>query len=162
HHKTFAGASFVLNPSTIGFVMATYQLELGDASKPYRHVPMFDAKTAGRVVAGESIGDVSRIRLPVDPLEQGPDRPHPLGLVAGAAHGCEAATLRGEERVYADSWGLKASTTDMRLLFDIGSKVTMGPHLRFNIQSPVDFWRLAYVARPTANGWLLPTYRTGD
>ena len=60
------------------------------------------------------------------------------------------------------SWGLKSSTTDARFLLDLSKAVRVGPHARFNIQGPVDFWQRAYVAKQTSEGWELPKYRAGD
>jgi hypothetical protein len=63
------------------------------------------------------------------------------------------------ERGYRDSWGLTASSTDARWIFDLGQRFAVWPHLRFHIQKEVNFWQRAYVSEP---GWNLPEYRTGD
>ena len=64
------------------------------------------------------------------------------------------------ERGYADSWGLLATTTDVRWIFDIGKRFAVWPHGRFHLQQGVNFWKLAYVSHP--GGFNLPMYRTGD
>jgi len=78
------------------------------------------------------------------------------------SHRFETSTIRGDTRLYIDTWGLKASTTDARFFLDIKDKIRVGPHVRFHIQGPVDFWQRAYAATPTATGWQLPQFRTGD
>jgi hypothetical protein len=45
-HTIDAGASIVLNGTTIAVVGGTVQLDVGDYSKPYRHVAMFDPSVA--------------------------------------------------------------------------------------------------------------------
>ena len=64
-----------------------------------------------------------------------------------------------EERLYTDTWGLHATTTDLRFLGDIGSRVTLGPHVRLHSQTPVSFWERAYVSKGPTD---LPALRTGD
>jgi hypothetical protein len=65
-----------------------------------------------------------------------------------------------DERLYIDTWGLKASSTDIRWYLDASSRVRLGGHLRFHVQSAVDFWRLAYVAETTSQGLRVPSLRT--
>ena len=83
----------------------------------------------------------------------------------------DALDLRVEERLYIDSWGLKASTTDAKLLIDVGKQGRIWPHLRFHVQDDVDFWRLAYPVYDNAvagcapqgsTAPCLPALRTGD
>jgi hypothetical protein len=54
-----------------------------------------------------------------------------------------------------------ASSTDARLIFDLGRRFAFWPHLRFHYQHEVNFWKLAYVSS-SPKGWNLPLYRTGD
>lgn len=161
-HTIDLGMSIVANATTIIGVAGTAEILMGDTSKPYRHIPMFTADVAARIPRGASPDLVSGVRLPVAPFEQLPDFRARFAIAGRAAHRFESATLRAEERLYADTWGLKASTTDMRVLFDVGKQVRLGPHARFHIQSPVSFWQRAYVATPTSGGWELPQYRAGD
>jgi hypothetical protein len=67
--------------------------------------------------------------------------------------------LRADERLYADSWALMATTTDVRYLFDVSPRVELGPHARLHGQTGVDFWQRAYVFGP---GFVYPSLRTGD
>jgi hypothetical protein len=79
------------------------------------------------------------------------------------AHRWNTATLRLDERVYGDGWGLISSTTDARILADLGRRVIAWPHLRLHAQKSVDFWRRSYEATPAADGSFgPPRYRTGD
>jgi hypothetical protein len=68
---------------------------------------------------------------------------------------------RSASTFYTDSWGLTASTTDARWIWDLGARFSFWPHARFHIQSPVGFWQRAYVSGP-APGWSIPEFRTGD
>ena len=63
--------------------------------------------------------------------------------------------------MYDDSWGLIASSSDARWIFDLGRRFALWPHARFHVQNSVSFWQRAYVSGP-APGWNLPEYRTGD
>jgi len=67
------------------------------------------------------------------------------------------------ERVYADNWGLKASTTELRTIFDLGERFSLWPKVRFHGQSAVRFWQRAYEIGIDANGaHAVPELRTGD
>ena len=78
-------------------------------------------------------------------------------------HRFEDATLRGDERLYMDSWGQLATTTDLRFFVDTSEETRVGGHARFHFQGPVDFWQRAYVADPLPSGGVtLPEFRTGD
>jgi hypothetical protein len=68
-------------------------------------------------------------------------------------------TLRLEERLYADSWALAATTTDFRWFVDVASRVTVWPHVRVHAQTGVGFWQRAYAVGSVHE---LPTLRTGD
>ncbi len=161
-HAIGAGVSVVQSPTTILVFGASAELQSGDTSKPYRHVPMFSAGVAPQIPRGAAPSLVGSVRLNADPFEQLPDNRQRFALLGRWAHRFDASTLRADERVYVDSWGLKASTTDARFLFDLSKAIRVGPHARFNIQGPVDFWQRAYVATSTSDGWTLPKYRAGD
>jgi hypothetical protein len=155
------GLDFVVNRTTLGSLVADVVIENGDQSKPYRYIPMFAPTVAPTVAKGASIDWVNTHRLPERPLEQLPLSRDRFALTARVAHRFEASTLRLEERVYRDSWGLLASSTDARWIFDLGRRFAVWPHARFHVQEPVSFWQLAYVSAP-APAWNLPEYRTGD
>jgi Protein of unknown function (DUF3570) len=161
-HSIDAGASIIASPSTMLVVGFTAELENGDTSKPYRHIPMFSAEVAPQIPRGATPALVSQVRLAPAPFEQLPDNRQRFALLGRWAHRFEKSTLRADERVYLDSWSLKASTTDARFLVDLSKTLRAGPHLRFNVQSPVSFWERAYVAKETPDGWQLPRYRAGD
>ncbi len=172
-HTVNFGASVVLNPSTVGVLGGTVELDLGDASKPYRYVPMFDASVAPEIPLAASAALVAAGRLPVMPLEQLPTSRKRYAALLGLLHRFETSTLRGTERIYTDDWGQFASTTDLRFLWDFyenksagGSpgypQLRLSPHARFNYQGPVSFWQRAYVASQSVGGYEVPKYRTGD
>lgn len=161
-HSIDAGVSVVQSPTTILVFGATAELQSGDTSKPYRHIPMFSDAVAPQIPRGATPALVGSVRLAPAPFEQLPDTRQRFALLGRWAHRLESSTIRADERIYIDSWGLKASTTDAHFLVDLTKSIRVGPHARFNIQGPVDFWQRAYVAKQTSEGWELPKYRAGD
>lgn len=161
-HAINAGSTFVINKST--FLAASFSavVESGDTSKPYRYIPMFSAKDAPNVPAGLSIDGVNKYRLPIRALEQLPTDRQRWAVAALIAHRFTSSTLRAAERLYIDSWGLKASTTDAQFLIDVHERVRLWPQVRVHAQTPVDFWQIAYVAKETGASFKLPALRTGD
>ena len=158
------GVTLVLSPTSLLLVSATAQFERGDQSKPYRYVPMFDpTAVAPYVRPGESIDIVNQVRLPIRPVEQLPTSRDRYALGARFAHRFGGATLRVEQRLYVDSWALKATTTDARYVLDLGRHLELWPHLRFNAQTGANFYQLAYSAiTDTSGNLVLPLYRTTD
>ena len=155
----------VLSPTSLLLVSATVQLEHGDQSKPYRYVPMFDpVNVAPFIVPGQSVDIVNRERLPFRPTEQLPRVRDRYAIGARFAHRFNGATLRIEQRLYSDSWQLKATTTDGRYVVDFGRRFELWPHLRFNAQTGANFYQLAYSATvdPNTGQLVVPLYRTTD
>jgi hypothetical protein len=152
-----AGLTYVLDHATILSVVGDLAFEHGDPSKPYRYVPVFAPGTS--VPRGASIDLVTSVRLSARPLEQLPLTRDRYSIAGRLAHRFAGATLRLDERGYIDTWGLKASTTDVRLIFDAGRRIEVGPHVRVHTQTSVDFWQRAYVMKP---GFDFPALRTGD
>ena len=150
------GTTIVASRSTLVSIVTDFMIEYGDPSKPYRYVPMFAPGTD--VPRGASIDLVTQLRLPARVLEQLPLRRDRLALSAGFSHRFRHSTLRMDEMLYADTWDLKATTTDARWLFDVGRRFEIGPHLRFYGQTSVSFWQLAY----TLSGNDVPSLRTGN
>jgi hypothetical protein len=155
------GISQVLDRATVLSLTLDVTFESGDQSKPYRYVPMFSATMAPNVPLGASIDWVTANRLPERPLEQLPLSRRRFALSGRLAHRFDGSTVRLEERLYDDTWGLAASSTDARWIFDLGRRFALWPHGRMHIQSPVSFWKRAYISGP-APGWDLPEFRTGD
>jgi len=152
-----AGLTLVLDASTLATFVLDAGLEHGDQSKPYRYIPLFAPDVV--VPRGASPARVNQLRESARPLERLPLNRERFAITAGLLHRFAAATLRIEERVYADSWAMLASTTDARWLFDVGRSVELGPHVRLHGQTAVNFWQRAYVVQP---GFDYPTLRTGD
>jgi hypothetical protein len=161
-HSIDLSSSVITSPNTVFLFAGTLSFVNGDTSKPYRHIPMFDADTAARLPRGASAQLVGGVRLPPMPFEQVPDTRDRFAVLARMAHRFEKATLRVDERLYGDTWGLKASTTDGRFFYDVTKTFRLGGHARFHAQNGVDFWKRAYVATPGSSGWTLPKYRTLD
>lgn len=154
------GVTQVINRTTVFSGSFDVVLESGDQSKVYRYVPMFSSDVAKNVPVGASIEYVTAHRLPERPLEQLPLSRHRFALTGRLAKRFDFSTIRLTERLYDDSWGLKASTTDFRWIVDAGRRFALWPHGRFHVQSPVSFWQRAYISSPS--GWNLPEFRTGD
>jgi hypothetical protein len=163
-HAFDLSTTFVLDKATILAASFTPVFEVGDTSKPYRHVPMFLASVAARVPVGLAIDAVNMNRLSIAPYEQLPTNRQRWAVAGLLAHRFSSSTLRLEERLYVDSWGLKATTTDAQFLVDVSDRVRLWPSARVHAQSAVDFWQLAYVAKPASSGpgFSLPALRTGD
>lgn len=163
-HGITASTTFVLDKATLFAATFNVVLESGDSSKPYRYIPLFSEDIAKQVPAGLSIDDVNLNRLPVRVLEQLPTARQRWALAGLLAHRFSSSTLRAEERLYVDNWGLKASTTVAQYLIDVHPRVRLWPQLRVNVQSPVSFWKLAYVGKEDKNGggFTVPVLRTGD
>jgi hypothetical protein len=164
-HELEAGVTMVLSPTTLLSIAGTAQFERGDQSKPYRYIPMFTPDIAARIPVGATIDLVNQYRLPMRPLEQLPtsrDR-YALGLRLAKRFGSMNATLRLDQRVYYDTWGTAATTTDARWVQDVGKRFRFWPHVRLNAQTGASFYQLAYAAILNADGSLtLPLYRSDD
>ncbi len=163
-HAIDAGVSAILTATTILIGSGNFVVETGDQSKPYRHVPMFAPAVAETIERGADRATVGGARLPVAPLEQLPLQRLRGAFSFGVRHRFEESTLRADERLYMDSWGVKASTTEARFLLDLGEHTRVGPHLRFHIQGGADFWQRAYSVTldPATGSLALPAFRTGD
>jgi hypothetical protein len=159
YHTLSVGLSRVINSALVLGVYGDAVLESGDQSKPYRYIPVFTPAAAATIARGASTSAVAAARLEARPLEQLPLSRQRFAVTGRVAWRGDGATLRLEERLYDDSWGQRASTTDLRYFVDVGRRVMVWPHVRFNIQNPVSFWQRAYVA-PDAH--TLPAFRTGD
>jgi hypothetical protein len=157
HDTLKAGLTLVLDPATLATAVVEAGFERGDTSKPYRYIAMFAPGTD--VSRGMSIDAVNAARLPERVLEQLPTSRNRGAVTGRLAHRFEASTLRLEERLYADSWALFASTTDARYLVDTSRRFEIGPHLRLHAQKAVNFWSRAYTVNP---GFDFPALRTGD
>ncbi len=156
--ESFKGAAtLLLDRATVGSLIADVVLENGDPSKPYRYIPLFAPGTS--VPLGASIDWVMAARTNARPLEQLPLSRQRFALSGQLAHRFHLATLRLDERLYVDSWGLKATTTDVEHLLDTSARVETGPHVRLHAQTSVVFWQRGYVLEP---GFDYPALRTGD
>lgn len=159
------GLSWVVDRASLASLTTDVVIENGDQSKVYRYIPMFAPSVAGTVPNGASPDFVNANRLPERPLEQLPLERHRFALTLRYAHRYDGSTLRLEERFYDDDWGLVASTTDARWIFDLGRRFALWPHARFHAQKAVSFWEKAYISGPggpNQDAWNLPLFRTGD
>ena len=159
YHSVTAGLSRVVNAGLVLGLYGDAIFENGDQSKPYRYVPMFLPADANALGRGASVEEVVSKRIAARPLEQLPLSRQRFAVTGRLAWRFESTTLRIDERGYTDSWGLHASTTDLRYLVDLSERVTIWPHLRVHVQNGVSFWQRAYAATSAAD---LPALRTGD
>lgn len=158
-----AGLTLVLGRETIGSVQLDGSFERGYLAKPYRYVPLFAPGQGASLGPGASIAEVNRLRLDLRPSEQLPNARDRYALSAHLAHRGGDTTLRLDERLYADNWGLLAATSELRYIVDVSRKLELWPHVRHHIQGAVNFWQRAYEAIPGPNGSLgVPVFRTGD
>jgi hypothetical protein len=159
YHSLNAGVSRVVNPGLVLGLYGDAIIERGDQSKPYRYIPMFAAGDAAQLPRAASPDEVANKRVTARPLEQLPLARERYALTGRLGWRGDNTTVRLEQRVYADTWGLKASTTDARYFIELSNRVIVWPHLRVHAQNGVDFWRRAYVAVDANH---LPAFRTGD
>ncbi len=158
-----AGATQVLSASTLMVLTATGQFERGDESKPYRYIPMFEGTIAPLIPPGASTDLVNRYRLNVRPLEQLPTARDRYAVGLRLNHRFQTTTLRVDQRLYYDSWQVKATTTDVRYVMDLSKRFRLWPHGRLNAQTGANFYKLAYPALVDASsGVTVPLFRTDD
>ncbi len=163
-HSLDASVTFVLDKATFLATSFTAVLESGDTSKPYRYLPMFAPDVAKRVPIGFSIDGVNKNRLAIRALEQLPTNRQRWAVAGLLGHRFTASTIRFEERLYVDSWGLTASTTESQFLVDLNERLRVWPSVRFHAQSGTSFWQRAYASAssPKDGTFTLPAVRTGD
>ena len=161
-HQMAAGAAFVLSPSSVLWLGADVIVERGDQSKPYRYVPMFDAQVAPQIPAGAHVALVNALRRDERPLEQLPTERERYAATGRWLHRSSWATLRIEERLYMDSWGQLATTTEGRYAMDLSERTTLSPDVRLHLQNGASFWQRAPTVTETDGAVVIPRLRTGD
>jgi len=163
NHTVNAALTLLVNRDTIMSFVGDAIIQDGDTSKPYRYIPLFSLSDANKVPVGASIDLVNEHRLNLRPLEQLPTSRDMFAGTVRLAHRFSSSTLRISERFYRDTWGLTATSTDVRYIFDVHPRVSLWPHGRLHLQTPVAFWQRAYGAAQTSSGqWQVPALRTGD
>ena len=120
------GLTQVIDRSTVGSLALDLNIENGDQSKPYRYIPMFSPEVATTVPNGASIDWVTLHRLPERPAEQLPLNRERWALTGRIAHRFDGSTLRFEQRAYADSWLMVATSTDLRWISTSGGASRSG------------------------------------
>jgi hypothetical protein len=161
HELTLSGA-FVLDRATLLTLTGDLGFESGRQEKPYRYLPLFSPPAARQLEPGASVARVNALRLPGKTAERVPETRQRYALTARFAHRGRASTLIANQRLYADSWGLIATTSDLRYVVDVSRRVFVWPELRWHTQRGVGFWRLAYLGEITDGSLSLPRWRTGD
>lgn len=159
-HSFNGGLELVLDPTTLVTFVLDAVFERGHQEKPYRFLPMFLPGT--EMPAGASVAQVNAVRLPGRISENDPDSRNRFAFTGRVAQRLKGSTFVVSERLYADDWGLKATTTDLRLLFDLSRRVFLWTHVRGHIQSGVSFYNRVYIATVNGDTLNVPHYRTGD
>lgn len=119
-HVLSLGVTQVIDARTLLSVGYSGQLIVGMQSSPYRFVPQGDGTA-----------------LP----ETHPDRRVRHALVARVRRALGDRTSLGvDERLYADDWGLFASTTTVSLTFQMGEHLDVALENRLHAQTGVSFW----------------------
>jgi hypothetical protein len=115
------------------------------------------------VRAGSTIDLVNSVRLSARPREFVPPQRNRVAIGGRINHRMGNGTIRAEERLYTDDWGIKASTTDLRYLHDLGEHLRVWPHFRLHAQTGASFYQLAYSARQEEGTPVqIPRYRIAD
>jgi hypothetical protein len=161
-HAVSAGIELIVDRSTAFTLVGDAAFESGRQEKPYRFLPLFAPEVADTIPAGASAARVNLERLPARVGERVPEQRRRFAASGRLAHRLSSATLIVSERLYQDDWGLRASTTHLRISLDAGQRWFISAHLRGHVQSGVSFWQRAYVARPAGSGLEVPRLRTGD
>ncbi|MGZ6095462.1 MAG: DUF3570 domain-containing protein [Polyangiales bacterium] len=156
-HTLTPSLTLTLDRSTLLSILVDASFERGDSSKPYRYVPFFDPGL--QVPVGSSVDKVNELRRNERALEHLPTSRDRFALSGRLLHRWDHVTLRINERIYSDSWGLLASTTDLRLPVDVGEHMRIFPHARLHTQRGVSFWNHAY--RINSDG-SYPNFWAGD
>jgi len=157
-----AATEFIVDRRTTALLEANGVLELGDSSKPYRFLPLFAPEVVPLIQPGASLAFVNEVRLPGRITERVPEQRVRFALSARFAHRFNTTTLTLFERVYADTWGLFASTSEARYLWDVNERFVFWLSTRAHLQNSVFFWERAYAAHLASGAVVVPTYRTGD
>jgi hypothetical protein len=161
-HLLQGSLAIVIDRSTeLTFVLDS-SLEYGRQEKPYRYLALFDAAVVRNVPNGAAIDQINALRLPGRVAERLPETRQRYALSARLANRGADRTFIAFERLYADSWGLMATTTDLRYAFDLGRRFSIHPDLRFHLQSGTSFWHRAYVGSVRSGVVEAPEYRSGD
>ena len=161
-HALSSSVEIVMDRATTLTPSFEWISESGRQEKPYRWLPLFDRATASDVPVGASVELVNRLRLPGKTAEHLPDTRQRYAATVRLAHRFEHSTFVLWDRVYLDSWGLLATTNDVRWTFDLSRRWSLGPHLRLHDQGGVSFWRRAYVGSVSSGRVVVPEFRSGD
>jgi hypothetical protein len=162
-HTLTAETLLLADRETVVTLDADAIFEVGRQEKPYRYLPVFAPGVAAGIPVGASIDTVNALRLPGRVAERLPTTRQRYAFAARLAQRLADSTFVLTERVYADSWGMHASTTDLKMVFDVSRRLWVWPDFRAHFQNGVSFWQLAYTGSVDANGTLrVPKLRTGD
>ncbi len=161
-HSVSGSLTLVLDRATTFSPGLDLIFESGRQEKPYRYLPIFDTSVASSVPIGASVEEVNALRLPGRVSERVPDTRQRYALSGHLAHRFKSSTLTLFDRMYGDSWGVLATTSDLRYVVSLGERWWIWPHFRFHLQSGASFWKRAYVGRVESGLVTAPDLRSGD
>ena len=157
-----ASLELVLDRATTFTPVLDIVYESGRQEKPYRYLPIFDDSSVSRISPGASPELVNEVRLPGRVAEHLPDARARSALTGRLAHRFRRSTLLLTDRLYADDWGMLATTMDLRFVIELSRRFSLWPHGHAHVQSGASFWRLANVRRIDSGMFEVPIWRTGD
>jgi hypothetical protein len=161
-HSLTGSLELILDPLTLIAFSVDGIFERGDQTKPYRFLPLFAPSVAPNISRGATPEVVNALRLPGRVSERTPESRNRFAISGRVAQRLTGSTFILTERVYADDWGIKASTTDLRFVIDASRRVFVWTHMRGHVQSGVSFWKRAYVGYEPGSPISVPALRTGD
>ncbi|MFP6684574.1 MAG: DUF3570 domain-containing protein, partial [Polyangiaceae bacterium] len=161
-HSLRGEVELVLDAASLLTITADAVFERGLQIKPYRYLPVFAPEIVDAIPNGASIASVNEVRLEGRVPERLPEHRDRFALSGRYAHRGRKKTAIISERLYADNWGVVATTTDMRLIVDASRRWFLWPRVRFHAQKGASFWARAYPATRGGNEVTLPDLRGGD
>lgn len=164
NHRADASLTQVLGENTLVRGVYTLSVQDGYLAKPYRYVPLFDARGIERANADGARIDLSnfdRYRLPARVPEAVPD------LRVGHAFALRAlryvepleGAVRLDYQLYVDSWGVVAHMVEGALALELSQAFLLVPHARVYVQSSASFWKREYQVDAAE---VIPRLRTLD
>ena len=120
------GITQILGKATVASLVADVGLETGDRIQAIPLRP----DVLGRRGAERPARRAAHVRHgqspPRAPARADTAQQTKVSFTGRLAHRFDTSTLKLEERLYADTWALFASTTDARWIFDLGRRVALG------------------------------------
>jgi hypothetical protein len=143
------GVTQIINRNSL--IQFNYSLSQSDGyhTDPYKFLTVVDDVTGLPVFASGT--------LPTVLYENRPDSRTKNSLFTQYKHFFSGDVMDLSYRYFWDDWGLKSNTFELRYRINTSAKSYWQPHLRYYVQSEVDFYQYFLL-----DGAALPTYATAD